>query len=482
MSINYKVQFTRGIVFNAISKYSEIVIQLGTSAVLARLLSPDDFGTIAYIMVFVGLLRFVSEAGIGPTVIQFELSEGELSDLFVFLSLVSLVLISGLLLITNFSSLLDISGQNILIINLLAWVILFTNMASIPLALLRKRLEFRKILFAKLIPVVIGSVITILMAFSDFGIFALVGQQLSIALLTILTVFYTSAFRIRPDFSFRVVGKVFRYSFFQYLTSMYNYSTTHADSLITGYFLGTYSLGLYNRAIRLMQFPIRTLSHVFGPVIQPVFGKMSEQERCDNFTTLLEILALISFPLAAACLYAGDEIVAVIFGSKWGETVLIFKLLCISVPFQIVSSSVNGFLQSYGKTDLLFVISLLSGAIIVACLGAGVAYGLEGVAAAFAISKIISFFLFFSVLHYKTKLNFVAILGRIVVPVIVFLAITAETYLWDSDFATVTGSVKELVISLAIKGLLVSLATLVILFSTGKLKTLLKLLPKRKKP
>ncbi|WP_322047793.1 lipopolysaccharide biosynthesis protein [Paraburkholderia sp. J67] len=367
----------RSVLINMIGRYSNIVIQLIVTAILARALSPNEFGLVAVVSVIAVFLSFLSEMGLGPAVVQFgELVPRQLAGLFwltIFVGAVAGVALSlaGPAIARVYSNEIYSSIANGIAVNVAfaCWVI-------VPLALLRKRKRFAAIARIEVSAAILSGICATWSAMHGGGVAALVLKSTSNAFFIFVFCVYCAKPSLRAPTLLKM-GYVFSYSSYQFLFNFVNYFTRNIDKLVIGKFLGAVSLGVYDMSYRLMLMPISNLTHVVTPTIQPVYAEHANNPGVifDSYRKLIRILIIGGGFLGAICLGCAAEIISLGYGKQWGGAVPVFSILSLSVTIQVILSSTGSVFQAIGKTRLLLVTGIISTFTTLSAIAAGIYIG-----------------------------------------------------------------------------------------------------------
>ena len=381
-----KQEMLHGVFWSAIEKYSGIVVSLIVSAVLARLISPEDFGTVAIVTVIINFFSIFATMGIFPAIIQRnDLTQKDLDSIFTY------SILGGLCL----SSLSQILSVNIF----------FASLNLVPNALMAKNKRFRQIAQRTLSLQVFSGIISIIAAHSGFGIYSLLISPIVTSIGMFL--FNIHYYPCHVDFTFDLspLKKIFSYSSYQFLFEFINYFSRNADKLIIGKYLNMGALGYYDKSYRLMMLPLQNVTSVINPVIQPVLSSLQDDksELAKKYNKIIQCIAAISFPLAVFLFFAAYEIINIVYGDNWNPAVPVFKILTISLPLQMILSSSGAIFQTANSTDLMFFTGIrntfvtLSGFLIAIC----VFNTIEAVAWSWDISLAINFILTYHTMYRK---------------------------------------------------------------------------------
>lgn len=337
-----KQEMLHGVFWSAIEKYSGIVVSLIVSAVLARLISPEDFGTVAIVTVIINFFSIFATMGIFPAIIQRnDLTQKDLDSIFTYSILGGLCLSSLLFCLSWKIADFYNDGSLVFISQILSVNIFFASLNLVPNALMAKNKRFRQIAQRTLSLQVFSGIISIIAAHSGFGIYSLLISPIVTSIGMFL--FNIHYYPCHVDFTFDLspLKKIFSYSSYQFLFEFINYFSRNADKLIIGKYLNMGALGYYDKSYRLMMLPLQNVTSVINPVIQPVLSSLQDDksELAKKYNKIIQCIAAISFPLAVFLFFAAYEIINIVYGDNWNPAVPVFKILTISLPLQMILSS-----------------------------------------------------------------------------------------------------------------------------------------------
>lgn len=355
-------EMVHGVLWTAVKKYSGAVMQLVITAVLARLLTPQDFGIVAMASVLLNLLTRFAGLGMGSAIIcRQDLTKEELESIFsisIYIGVIIAILFFCLARpIANFygnESLVTICG--ILSVNLL-----FTTWNTVPGTLMIKDKRFKFIARRTLTLQVISGGMAIIAAFKGLGMYALLIPPVFTGCMVLLINYwqYPMRFRWRPG----IIGfrKIRLLSVYQLLTDFFYYFFRNTDKLIIGKYFGVTELGYYSKAYNLMQFPMQYSVDVIRSPLYPILASMQDNRvwMADKYNRIFGIFSIFAFPLSIFLFFASDDIVAIMYGRGWTATIPVLRILVLSIPWQTLWLLTTPFFQSTGRTDLMFVRSVI---------------------------------------------------------------------------------------------------------------------------
>ncbi len=461
-----KKSISSGIFYTALAKYSNIVVSIFITAVLARLLSPSEYGIIAIVMVFITFFTYLADFGIGPAIIQNkELENEDIESIFTVSIFIAIVLAGVFYLCAGTIARFYDNPELLSISRWLSLSVLLSTLNVVPGALNKKDLKFKELGIISVIVQVAGGILAVILALLGFSYFSLVVRAIVTALFLFAGSYYLNPVKLKLQVRWSAIAKIWRFSTYQFLFNFINYFARNTDSLFIGKYFGSAMLGFYDKAYSLMLMPVQNLTHVITPVLHPVLSDYQDRKEkiYQSFLTLSRILTMIGFPLSVFLCFSGKEIIYLFYGSQWTESIPIFQLLAVIIGLEILLSSTGSFFQSANRADLL----LLSGIITSGFIAGGVLYGifivksLIGVAHGIIAARILNFAFAIYMLVKKTlKSSIRRFFRELTMPFLISMAVLLVNLL------VLQFSINNIYISLALK-LAVSFAAFMLVFSSS---------------
>lgn len=379
-------EFTRDVSYIAVSKYSGILVSIIISMVLARLLSPTDYGVVAIATVFIVFFSLFTDMGIGSAIIQRQdLTTKDLSNISGWSFWMGLVF-GGIFFLAAYP-IAKFYNQKVLIsiCQLLSLQLLFSSLNIVPNALLSKDKKFKLIAIRNITIQVGCGILAIITAYLGLGLYALLINPIlgSFLLFAVNEISMRQKFRIFFP-SGQPLKKIFSYSSFQFLSQLVNYFGNNVSSLIIGKTISVSALGYYQKASQTIGVPSSAINGVISPVLFPYLSDMQDDlpRMFSAYKKINKILLTISFPITALLCFCAKEIILIFYGQQWLGAVDCFAIMSFVVATQISSVSISSVFQACGHTDLQFKVGFTNTIIAILCLmfGAMVIKTIEGVA------------------------------------------------------------------------------------------------------
>ena len=325
------------------SNFFKIVMSIVVTAILSRILNSYDYGIVAIISVFSVFFITISDVGISPAIVQIkDLCDDDLNNIFSFS--VYLAFVSCFAFIVLSIPISRIYHDSILIpaCSLLSVSVLFGILNMVPSGIVNRNKKFLFLAKRNVVVYLIASILAIALAINGFGVFSIVFQSVSAAVLT----FFVDYIVTRPKFRIRVniscLKKIAGFSVVQCFFNLICYASRNLDDLLTGKFISTSQLGNYNKAYTLMLYPVENLVGVFSPVIHPLLSDFQNDRQViyNKYIKISRLLFLVGSVVSTICFCCSYEIVTIICGDKWFDAATCFKILSIAIMPQMLNSCV----------------------------------------------------------------------------------------------------------------------------------------------
>ena len=386
LKTDLKGRSVRGGAVTMAAQGATFFLRMGSTVVLARLLTPQDFGLIAMVTVVTGFVAMFKDLGLSMATVQrAEVNHGQISTLFwinVVLSLGVMLVIAALAPVIAW-----FYGEPRLtwITLALASAFFFSGFTIQHQALLRRQMRFGTLALIGIICMVVSIVAAIIAAWYGAGYWALVIMQLTGAIVGAIAVWVVCGWR--PGLPRRRSGVRKMLAFGGNLTGFraINYFARNADNLLIGKFWGSGSLGLYSKAYSLLMLPIRQINAPIAAVAIPALSRLqNDPERYRNYyLKAISIIALITMPGVVFMMVMSKELIRIILGSQWEGASPIFSVFAIGAIMQPISNTTGWLFVSQGRSRDMFRWGLIGSTITVVAIIVGLPWGGLGIAVSY---------------------------------------------------------------------------------------------------
>jgi PST family polysaccharide transporter len=379
--------------FVAMSAHAaKFAISIGGTAILARLLTPQDYGLIGMVAVATNFVSLLKEMGLSyPTVQQPEINLKQISTLFWVNFGVSVVLIIVMLGTAPLVALFYGEPRLKAITAVTALGFIFGGLTGQHEALLRRQMKFVTLSAIGLTSMLAGYVVGIMLAWNGVGYWSLVFSQLTVLATGALgMVLFCRWLPGLPTWDSKVKSML---SFGGHVTgySIINYLSKNLDSVLIGKFWGAQSLGLFTKSSQLVTLPSEQIDEPLSTVSIPALSRLGDAgERYRRaYLRMLELVMLITMPFVTIVIVSSDHLVQLVLGSQWAGASKIVFFLGIAALFQPVINTAGWLFLSQGRAKEMAQWSLINAPISVLSILCGLPWGPVGIAASYSLARVI---------------------------------------------------------------------------------------------
>lgn len=368
------------------------VLQFGISVILARLLSPRDFGLIAMVLVFTGFASSLSDMGLGASLVQQRtISDRHLNTVF------WVNVAAGTLLAILFSLAAPLIARFYkepllrLLTAPIALNLLLSSLNVVQNALLDRSLNFRTKFWISSISLPVSGIGAIILAFAGAGVWSLVGQSIISAALSVAVMWRLSSWRPRLSFDLSTFRELMYFGGNLMGSSIVHYWGRNFDKLVIGRMLGGFGLGIYNLADNLMRIALANVTDITSAVMFPALSAMQDEIESVKrvYLRATRMIALLTFPMMIGLSVLAEPAILFVYGNKWQEAIRIVQVLCFSGLAQSIYFTGGWIFLSRGRTDIAFGWSIYTTLIRVVGVLIGARWGIIGAAWAYVLGTYI---------------------------------------------------------------------------------------------
>jgi lipopolysaccharide exporter len=338
------------------------ILALVRSVILARLLTPADFGLMGMASLSLALLVVFTQTGISPALIQrSDLDQPTLNTAWLISAargtVLGFVTLAAAPLVGRFFE----APLVVPMLRVMALSFVLSGFNSLGLVLLQRDLDFRALSAVNLATSVVNLVSASVAAFLLRSVWALVIGTLAGSFTALLLSYMVHPFRPQLRFDRGRARELFGFGKFLTASSIVNYVLTQGDDAYIGKMLGSEALGFYQLAYRLSNLPATSISHVLNQVTLPAYSAIHHDlDRLRiTYLRILKLTALVVFPMAAGLLGLAPLVVGVLYGEKWLPMVPAFQILCLFGLERSIGSASSPVFLALGRPKLgLQVISV----------------------------------------------------------------------------------------------------------------------------
>lgn len=368
--------------------------QFGITLILARLLTPTDYGTVGLLSIFFGVAAVFIGAGFPSALIQRqEISNVDLSSVFFFN--ICIALLFSLLLCAAASWIASFYNMPVLtpLTRLMAVSLFIGAFGSIQSILLIKSLNFRRQCIISLATVVVSGSIAVVLAWRNYGVWSLAISTVAGTCVTTILLWLLSPWRPRFVFSVTAVRSLFKFGGFLLISGLLDTMYTRLNTLVIGKFYSPQDLGYYSRADGTQQLPAGLLANIISRVAFPIFSAAQNDKQLLRAGLLkaITMVMMLNIPIMLGTAVTARLLVLVLFGEKWLPCVQYLQILCLGGifwPLHVINLNI---LTAQGHSKLFFRIEVIKKVIGILILGSACFFGIYAIAWSSVVTSVICF-------------------------------------------------------------------------------------------
>lgn len=371
-------------------------IQFIVQIVLARLLSPEDYGIIALVVIFTQIATVFVQSGLSTALIQKkDVNETDFSSVFYLSLFIACLLYIIIYFIAPALGAFYKMPEVVPVFRVVSITLLFGAFNSIQNAVVSRNLQFKKLFFSSMGAILGSGAVGIYMAYARFGVWALVGQQLSNQLLVTLILWRTVKWRPHLLFSFNRVKILFSFGWKLLVSALIDTAYRDLRSLIIGKLYAPAMLGFYNRG---QQFPSIIILNINGSIQSVMLPVVASQQ--DNRARVKQMVrrtivtsSFIVFPMMVGLAVIAEPLVVLLLTDKWLPCVPFLQIYCVVYALWPIHTANLQAINALGRSDIFLKLEIIKKFFGLTILAVTVFYGIYAIALGEILSGILSSFI-----------------------------------------------------------------------------------------
>lgn len=370
----------------------KLLLSIGSTAILARLLSPEDYGLIAMVGTFMFLINVVQGPAFSTAVVQANrITQEQLSNLF-WITVIACVAMAAVTVFV--SPLVSWIYDEKRLTGIMIWLslsYLFSGLSLQHLALLKRRMKFVSIAIIQIVSLVLGYVIGIVTAHFNWEYWSLVAMQVATPLAQTILAWLLCPWRPGRYRKTSGVGELVRFGGNFGAYAILRVISESIAQVIVGVAHGATPAGLYNQSNKLANMPLMQILRPMNSVAVPILSRLQDSQvnYRKYYLKILEINCLLLFYIGCMTVTCSDWIVMLLLGPKWTDAIPILSVFGIIAFVYPVLESVRWLFISQGHTRVLRNFGLIEGAISLCSIFTGLYWGVLGIVSAFVVSGLL---------------------------------------------------------------------------------------------
>lgn len=356
---------SKNVIFNFLWRLAERfgarTVEFIVALVLARMLEPSVYGTIALVTVFIGILNVFVDSGLGNALIQKkDADDTDFSTVFYFNIVVCLLLYALMFVVAPFIANFYNDAELTSIIRVLSLTIVISGVKNIQQAYVSRTMQFKRFFFSTLGGTLGAAMVGIALAYFGYGVWALVAQQLFNAIVDTLILWITVKWRPIKAFSFEKLKKLFSYGWKLLISSLIDTIYNDVSQLIIGKMYSTSDLAYFNRGKQFPSFLVTNINTSIDSVLLPTMSKEQDDVvRVRNMTRrAIKTSTYLIAPLMIGLACCAEPMVKIILTDKWLECVPFVRIFCVTFMFYPIHTANLNAIKAIGRSDLFLKLEI----------------------------------------------------------------------------------------------------------------------------
>ena len=362
MSDDLRQKTKIGLLWSSVERFSNQGIQFLFSIVLARLLTPEDYGIVAMVVIFFAIAQTFVDSGFSSAIVRKkDRTESDLSTCFYFNIFVGLGFYILLFLCSPFIA--DFYDQPILspIVKISGLTVLINSLCIVQQAQFTIRIDFKTQAKITLTSTVISGILGILLAYLGYGVWALVWQGVTGSFVRMILFWILSKWRPRESFSKDSFHYLFGYGSKLLASGLLDTTYNNIYPIVIGKFYSPAQLGNFSRAQGWASLPSSNITGVLQRVTFPVLTEIQvdDERLATSYRKLLRMSAFVVFPLMMLLAAVASPLVRVVITAKWDACVPYLQIICFAMMWYPIHAINLNLLQVKGRSDLFLRLEII---------------------------------------------------------------------------------------------------------------------------
>jgi O-antigen/teichoic acid export membrane protein len=379
-----------GVIWKATTRGVALVTRVATVVVLARLLTPTDYGVAGMAIVVASFAAILTDPALGAALVQRPaIDERDRSTVFWSAAGIGCALtvlgIAASPLVADFFG--EPEVRDLFAVTSLCFVVIGLSVAH--RALLLRRLAYRSLEIREMLSLVTGAIVAVAVALAGFGPWAVIWNFVAYCVMSTVLVWILLDWRPRFTFSVESLRKLGGFSLRIFSATTLSWGTSNLDKVLIGRVLTAAALGAYSLASNIAQMPLSLVSGTLSRAVSPAYSRIQDdKDRLERAWLRNKRMSVsVVAPMLATLVVAAPDFVQLVFGEKWDDTVAPLRLLCVASLAQSLGALNWSVLQARGEGGAVLRLILLTSCASLLAFVVGLTWGIVGVATSYAIAR-----------------------------------------------------------------------------------------------
>ena len=379
------------LIWRLLERFGAQIVAFIVSIILARLLDPVVYGTVALITVFTTLLQVFVDSGFGTALIQKKDADDlDFSTVFFFNVVVCSLLYLAMFFLAPLIASFYNNPELVPLIRVLSIVLIISGVKGIQISYVSKNLMFKKFFWATLIGTIISAIISIIMAYNGFGVWALIAQNLINQAIDALILWIIVKWRPKLMFSFKRLKVLFSFGWKLLASGLLDTGYRELRALIIGKKYSSEDLAYYNKGQQFPQLIVTNINSSIDSVLLPSMSSVqNDRDRVKAMTKkAIMISTFIMMPMMVGLAMCAESIVVLLLTEKWLPCVFFLRIFCITFAFYPIHTANLNAMKAMGRSDYFLRLEIIKKAIGLALLFATMWISIEAMAWSLLVSTV----------------------------------------------------------------------------------------------
>lgn len=363
------------------------------SIVLARILAPEDYGTIALVTVFTTILQVFVDSGLGTALIQKKDADDlDFSSVFYFNFIICLILYVGIFIAAPYIAIFYNDATLIPVIRVLSLTIVISGVKGIQQAYVSRNMLFKKFFFSTIGGTIFSAFLGVGMACAGFGVWALVAQQLSNTTIDTLILWITVKWRPKKKFSWNRLKELLTFGWKLLVSSLLDTAYNNLRNLIIGKMYSSADLAFYNQGDKFPKVIVTNINTSIDSVLLPTMSNaQDDREHVKQMTRrAIKTSTYVMAPLMMWLAFCAEPIVRIVLTEKWLSCVPFLRIFCITYMFWPVHTANLNAINAMGRSDWFLRLEIVKKIVGMTILLTTMWFGVMAMAYSLLLSSVLS--------------------------------------------------------------------------------------------
>lgn len=369
------------------------IVAFVVSIILARLLDPELYGTVAIVTAITTIMQVFITSGLGTALVQKKDSDDvDFSTVFYFNVVMCLVVYAVMFFAAPLIAMLYDMPELTPIVRVLSLTLVISGVRNIQHSYVSKHMLFKNFFFSTIGGTIASAIVGIAMAYAGFGVWALVGQQISNVLIGTVVLWFTVKWRPKWKFSFDSLKTLFSFGWKLLVSSLIDSVYNEIRTFVIGARYSSADLAFYDKGKKFPNLIVQNVNTSIDSVLLPVLSK--EQDNRDRVKAMtrraIKTSSYIMMPLMMGLAVCAEPVVRILLTEKWMSCVLFMRVFCFTYAFYPIHTANLNAIKAMGRSDLFLKMEIIKKAVGLAAVFISMWFGVEWMAYSLLITTFIA--------------------------------------------------------------------------------------------